>query len=132
VTTKGNPHCHIILRGGDNGPNYDVASVSIAREELIKADQPASIMIDASHANCSKDHKIMPSVFREIVRQKAEGDHTITGAMLESNIESGNQAFPQPKDELVYGKSITDKCIDWDTTVTLVREAAEQLRAAKA
>lgn len=85
-------------------------------------------MIDASHANCGKDHKKMPDVFREIVRQKAAGNHTITGAMLESFLVAGNQPFPQPKDQLTYGQSITDKCIDWDTTVELITEAADTLR----
>lgn len=130
VTTRGNPFCHIILRGGDMGPNYDEVSVAQARKELESAKLIESIMIDASHANCGKDHRKMPDVFREIVRQKAAGDHTITGAMLESFLVAGNQPFPRPKDELIYGQSITDKCIDWDTTATLVRDAAQTLRSA--
>lgn len=128
VTTRGNPFCHIILRGGDQGPNYDEASVANAKKELESAKLIESIMIDASHANCGKDHKKMPDVFREIVRQKAAGNHTITGAMLESFLVAGNQPFPQPKDQLTYGQSITDKCIDWDTTVELITEAADTLR----
>ena len=128
VTTKGNPYCHIILRGGENGPNYDAESVKATRDTLQKSGLSESIMIDASHANCGKDDKKMPAVFEEIVCQRAAGDTSIIGAMLESFLVSGNQSFPQPQDQLTYGQSITDKCIDWDTTERLVRDAAKKLR----
>jgi len=127
VTTTGNPHCHIILRGGENGPNFDAASVATAREALITAKLPPAIMIDASHANCGKDDRRMPEVFRDIIAQRAAGDTSIIGAMLESNLLAGNQPFPQPLDQLVRGRSITDKCIDWETTETLLLEAAAAL-----
>ena len=127
VTTTGNPHCHIILRGGENGPNFDAASVATAREALIAAKLPPAIMIDASHANCGKDDRRMPEVFRDIIAQRAAGDTSIIGAMLESNLLAGNQPFPQPLDQLVRGRSITDKCIDWETTETLLLEAAAAL-----
>lgn len=127
VTTTGNPHCHIILRGGENGPNFDAASVAAARDALIAAKLPPAIMIDASHANCGKDDHRMPEVFRDIIAQRAAGDTSIIGAMLESNLLAGNQAFPQPLDQLVRGRSITDKCIDWETTETLLLEAAAAL-----
>ncbi len=84
-------------------------------------------MIDASHANCGKDHGRMPAVFEEIVRQRAAGNKGIVGAMLESNLVAGNQAFPQPIGDLTYGQSITDKCIDWPTTETLLKAAARAL-----
>lgn len=127
VTTTGNPYCHIILRGGENGPNFDAASVATAREALIAAKLPPAIMIDASHANCGKDDRRMPEVFRDIIAQRAGGDTSIIGAMLESNLLAGNQPFPQPLDQLVRGRSITDKCIDWETTETLLLEAASAL-----
>ncbi|MEO5915648.1 MAG: 3-deoxy-7-phosphoheptulonate synthase [Luteolibacter sp.] len=120
VTTTGNPDCHIILRGGDSGPNHDEQSVKTTRELLVKSGLKPAIMIDASHGNCRKDHLLMPAVFEEIVRQRKAGDTSIIGAMLESNLVAGAQKFPQPLDQLVYGQSITDACIDWETTVALI------------
>ena len=117
VTTTGNPDCHIILRGGEDGPNHDAASVAKAREMLVKHGLPPAIMIDASHGNCRKDHALMPGVFQEILRQRAAGDTSIIGAMLESNLVAGSQKFPQPLDRLCYGQSITDACIGWEETV---------------
>ena len=127
VTTRGNPDCHIILRGGEDGPNFGADNVMETRDALIAAKLKPAIMIDASHGNCAKDHNRMPAVFREIVRQRAAGDTSIIGAMLESNLVGGNQKFPQPLDQLVRGQSITDACIDWDTTEALLREAAKTL-----
>lgn len=130
VTTKGNPHCHIILRGGEDGPNYSADCVRTTRAALESAGLPSAIMIDASHGNCGKDHRRMPGVFREILRQRCEGAADIIGTMLESNLEAGSQAFPAPLESLAYGRSITDECIDWQTTADLLQEAADQLRAA--
>lgn len=124
VTTTGNPDCHIILRGGDSGPNHDEASVRTTRELLIKSGLKPAIMIDASHGNCGKDHTRMPAVFEEILRQRAAGDRSIIGTMLESNLVAGAQKFPQPLDQLVHGQSITDACIDWETTQRLLMKAA--------
>jgi 3-deoxy-7-phosphoheptulonate synthase len=117
VTTTGNPDCHIILRGGESGPNYDEHSVTETREMLLKHDLRPAIMIDASHGNCRKNHELMPGVFNDILRQREAGDSTIIGAMLESHLVAGAQKFPQALDRLCYGQSITDACIDWDTTV---------------
>jgi 3-deoxy-7-phosphoheptulonate synthase len=127
VSTTGNPDCHVILRGGDHGPNYDEASISAARASIEAAKLPPRLVIDASHANCGKDCAKMPAVFREIVRQRAAGDRSITGAMLESNLVAGNQPFPRPLDQLVRGQSITDSCIGWETTEELLHEAAQRL-----
>jgi 3-deoxy-7-phosphoheptulonate synthase len=127
VTTTGNPDSHIILRGGDHGPNFDEVSVAATRQALDKAGLPTAIVIDASHANCAKDHLKMPIVFREIVRQRVAGNNAITGTMLESNLVAGSQSFPRPLHELVRGQSITDACIDWETTDALLHEAAEAL-----
>lgn len=123
VTTSGNPDCHIILRGGEDGPNYGADDVHETRAALKAAKLKPAIMIDASHGNCAKDHNRMPNVFREIVRQRVAGETSIIGAMLESNLVGGNQKFPRPLNELTRGQSITDACIDWPTTEALLREA---------
>lgn len=129
VTTRGNPSCHIILRGGDEGPNYDAASIAETEKALSSHGLSPSIMVDASHANCHKDHARMPGVFRDIIAQRVSGATSIIGAMLESNLVAGNQSLGSGgADGLTYGQSITDKCIDWQTTQELVRWAREQLR----
>lgn len=120
VTTRGNPNCHIILRGGESGPNFSAEQVQDTEALLRRNGLETAIMIDASHANCSKNHLEMPAVFKAIRRQRAAGTTSIIGAMLESNLLPGSQAFPQPKADLTYGQSITDKCIDWETTVELL------------
>jgi 3-deoxy-7-phosphoheptulonate synthase len=127
VTTTGNPDCHIILRGGESGPNHDAKSVKTTHELLVKSGLKPAIMIDASHGNCRKDHNLMPTVFEEIVRQRKAGDTSIIGAMLESNLIGGAQKFPQPLDQLVHGQSITDACMDWQTTERLISTAAGEL-----
>jgi 3-deoxy-7-phosphoheptulonate synthase len=127
VTTTGNKDCHIILRGGEDGPNHDEASVNSALAALQKHGLTPTLMVDASHANCGKDCRRMPEVFREIVRQRASGTRGIIGAMLESNLVAGAQTPAGPRETLTYGQSITDQCIDWETTVKLLREAAAAL-----
>lgn len=127
VTTKGNPDCHLILRGGEDGPNFDSESIHIAAQLLAETKLPETIMVDASHANCSKDHRQMPFVFKEIVAQRVAGNRALTGVMLESHLEAGNQRFPQPLGDLKRGQSITDKCIDWATTERIVQDAAAAL-----
>jgi 3-deoxy-7-phosphoheptulonate synthase len=127
VSTNGNPHCHIILRGGEDGPNYETEHVKTVANQLEgKGLQPA-IMIDASHDNSGKNHENQPDVFRNIISQRADGDNNVIGAMLESNIVSGSQKFPQPVNSLTYGQSITDKCIDWEITEEIILEAASKL-----
>ncbi len=128
VTTTGNPDCHIILRGGDSGPNHDEKNVAATRELLVKHGLKPAIMIDASHGNCGKDHLLMPAVFEEIISQRVTGDTSIIGAMLESNLVAGAQKFPQPLDQLVHGQSITDACIDWETTEKLLLAARQAVR----
>jgi 3-deoxy-7-phosphoheptulonate synthase len=124
VATEGNPDCHVILRGGDEGPNYDAASVSATLEALQKHGLPRVVMVDASHANCGKKCAQMPATFRAILAQRHAGQRGLVGAMLESNLVAGAQSLDDGKDALEYGKSITDQCIDWPTTETLVREIA--------
>lgn len=130
VTTSGNPDCHIILRGGDSGPNYGADDIAVTSDLLTQHGLHPSIMIDASHANCGKKQERMPAVFDEIVRQRTAGNEHVTGAMLESNLVAGNQSFPQALDQLTYGQSITDQCIDWDTTENIILQAATALKEA--
>ena len=125
VTTTGNPDCHVILRGGDDSSNHDGESVGQALAALEKSKLPKTLMIDASHANCAKECERMPATFREILAQRASTKGVI-GAMLESNLVAGAQSLGKDRSALVYGKSITDQCIDWAMTEKLVREAAAQ------
>lgn len=127
VTTCGNPDCHIILRGGDNGPNYGADDVEVTTSLLEKNGLFPAVMIDASHANCGKKQEKMPAVFEEIIRQRAAGNNHVVGAMLESNLVAGNQSFPRPLNELTHGQSITDQCIDWETTEKIITTAAAAL-----
>jgi 3-deoxy-7-phosphoheptulonate synthase len=120
VTTTGNPNSHLILRGGEHGPNCDAATVASVLEKLQKANFPARLVIDASHANCGKDHRKMPGVFRDIMRLRQDGMTGVCGAMLESHLHAGSQPFPVPPDQLQRGVSITDACMDWETTADLV------------
>ncbi len=129
VSTRGNTNCHAILRGGDEGPNHDSKSVAAAVAELEKGGVNPSLVIDASHANCSKDFRRMPGVFEEILGQRLAGDRHIVGAMLESNLVEGSQAILEDRAAMTWGQSVTDPCIGWDITDSLLREAAEKLGA---
>jgi len=126
VNTTGNPACHVILRGGEEGPNFSPEHVDRVLKLLAKNGLKPVVMIDASHANCSKDYRRMPGVFREILRQRREGARGIIGAMLESNLVAGAQAPGESAEGLTNGQSITDPCIDWPTTEELIREAANE------
>jgi 3-deoxy-7-phosphoheptulonate synthase len=126
ITTKGNPNCHIVLRGGSNGPNYSASDVADAQEKITKEHLEPAIMIDCSHANSNKNHELQSSVFHDVVDQSITNNQII-GTMLESNINSGKQTFPQDKENLQYGVSITDACIDWETTEKLLRDAYTKL-----
>jgi len=125
--TRGNKDCHIILRGGDAGTNFDAASVAAANTLLTKAELSERLMIDLSHANSQKNPENQPAVARVVGEQIAGGDHTIQGVMVESFLVSGNQK-PGPPETLTYGQSITDGCIGWDTTVDLLDELAVAVR----
>jgi 3-deoxy-7-phosphoheptulonate synthase len=127
VTTTGNPHAHLVLRGGDDGPNCDAESVAAAISHLKAANLPVAVVIDASHANCGKDHGRMPAVFESIVAQRVAGERAIVGAMLESHLVAGCQPISSDRSRLVHGQSITDPCIDWDTTRAILLAAAERL-----
>lgn len=127
VSTRGNGFCHVILRGGSEGPNYGPAQVQATAALLRENGLPPAVVIDCAHGNSNKDPNRQPDVLREVVAQARELHSPIMGAMLESNLEAGSQSFPQPKDKLRYGQSITDPCIDWATTETAIRAAYEQL-----
>lgn len=127
VVTDGNPDCHVILRGGRGGPNFEAPFVESALEVIKDAGLPPRLMIDASHANSGKDHKRQPGVSATIGAQVAEGQKGIIGVMLESFIEEGNQKLDDPA-ELTYGQSITDKCMSWETTEGVLENLAEAVR----
>lgn len=127
AATTGNDDCHIILRGG-KAPNYDAASVDAAASELAKAGLAPFVMIDASHANSSKKPENQPRVIDEIAQQIEAGDDRIMGVMVESNLVAGRQDLV-PGKALVYGQSITDGCIDWDTSVAVLDRLAAAVEA---
>lgn len=122
IVTRGNPNCHVVLRGGGGGPNYSPEWIAKTEELLAKANLPKSILVDCSHDNSSKKPELQPEVMRALLAQITAGNRSIMGAMVESNLSAGSQSFPQPKDKLKYGVSITDGCIDWATTEKMVRE----------
>jgi len=123
VATSGNANCHLILRGGTQGPNYAAAAVGAAAIELREADLPYRVMVDCSHGNSDKDHRRQPVVGGDVAAQVAKGARDIFGVMLESHLIEGNQRH-QPGGELVYGQSITDACMGWEPTVDLLDELA--------
>jgi 3-deoxy-7-phosphoheptulonate synthase len=132
LLTSGNTDCHIILRGGRQTTNYDAAAVASTVEEMEKAGVKPRIMIDCSHANSGKDHRKQAEVCRSVSEQViASTNRNIMGVMIESNIVAGAQALVAGK-ELVYGQSITDACIDWPETQTLLRELASAVRERRA
>ncbi len=129
VVTAGNPNCHIVLRGGTGGPNYSRAHIARVEEQLEEAGLIKSIMVDCSHDNSAKRPENQPDVLRDLLSQVAAGNTSIMGAMIESNLVAGSQPFPQPVDKLRRGVSITDGCIGWETTESLVREVHQALAA---
>ncbi len=131
VSTRGNPDCHVILRGGVNGPNYDAISVQKTLTALRDAGLPPRLMIDTSHGNSDKDYRRQPLVAHEIGAQVAQGEGGIVGVMMESFISDGRQDLEDPR-RLVYGQSITDACMGWEMTVPVLRELAAAVRARRA
>ncbi len=125
--TKGNAYGHVILRGG-NQPNFDAASVQLVEEKLKAAKLPPRIVIDCSHGNTNKDYKLQSSVLETVIQQIVDGNTSIVGMMLESNLYEGNQPVNCQKEELKYGVSVTDKCISWDETERIILAAYEHLK----
>ncbi|MGI2027217.1 3-deoxy-7-phosphoheptulonate synthase [Endozoicomonas acroporae] len=126
--TKGNPYGHIVLRGGNGKPNYDSVSVALCEKALEKAGIKPNIMVDCSHANSNKDPALQPLVMENVTNQIIEGNQSIVGLMVESNIGWGNQKMTDNLNDLQYGVSITDACIDWKTTEKTLRSIRDKLK----
>lgn len=127
IRTRGNGYGHVVLRGGNGKPNYDSVSVALAEQELKKAGLSPNIMIDCSHANSNKDAALQPLVLENVTNQILDGNTSIIGLMVESNIGWGNQKVPADLSQLTYGVSITDACIDWETTVDAFTQMDDKL-----
>ncbi|MCC6474352.1 MAG: 3-deoxy-7-phosphoheptulonate synthase [Burkholderiales bacterium] len=123
VRSRGNRYGHVVLRGGAT-PNYDSAHVALCEQALDGAGLPKNIVIDCSHGNSFRKPELQPLVFRDCIHQIAEGKRSIVGLMLESNLVAGSQPIPEDLSKLVYGCSVTDPCIGWETTEEIVLEAA--------
>jgi len=128
IRTRGNAYGHVVLRGGNRRPNYDSVEIALCERELRAANLPTNIVVDCSHANSNKDYRLQPLVMENCVNQILEGNGSIVGLMIESNLEAGNQPVPDRLDELRYGVSVTDACIDWPTTERVILEARDKLR----
>jgi 3-deoxy-7-phosphoheptulonate synthase len=128
VATRGNRDCYVILRGGDGGPNHDAASVQHTLAALRTAGLPPRLMVDTSHGNSGKDHRRQPRVAREVAAQVAAGERGLVGVLMESFLVEGRQDVAD-RARLVYGQSITDACMGWETTVPVLRELAAAVRA---
>ncbi len=128
VSTTGNTDVHIVLRGGNNGPNYHADDIRRTEELLTKAGLKARIMVDCSHANSSKNHERQEEVLNDVIRQIGAGNRSISSVMIESNLEPGNQPTGDDFSQLKYGVSITDKCIGWADTERMLRYAHQQLK----
>ena len=128
--TRGNRYGHIVLRGGGGRTNYDSVSIALCERELEKAGLPASIVVDCSHGNSAKDPSLQPLVAENLGNQILEGNRSIVGLMLESQLNWGSQPIPADRSELRYGVSVTDACIDWDTTERLLLDLHARLRSA--
>ncbi len=128
IQTSGNDYVHLVLRGGSNGPNFDAVSIQIASDELTSEGLPKAIMIDCNHANSGKDPERQELVLKNLILQIKDGDQSIIGTMIESNINSGNQPISM---EMEYGVSVTDACLDWDNTNRILLNAHESLKMNK-
>lgn len=127
LQTQGNPNGHVILRGG-KAPNYGPDDVAKCEKEMAHAGLKPSLMVDCSHGNSNKDFRRQPAVAESVVAQIKDGNRSIIGLMIESNIHEGNQSSEQPREAMKYGVSVTDACISWETTDALLRELDKDLR----
>ncbi len=130
VRTTGNRHGHLVLRGGGGRPNYDTVSVRLGERALQAAQLPANIVIDCSHANSLKDHTLQPLVFHDCIHQIHEGNRSIVGLMVESNLHAGSQSIPADLRQLKYGVSVTDACVDWPTTEDMLLRGRDDVLSA--
>ena len=125
--TKGNDSTHLVLRGGSNGPNYFQENINESKKILKKVSLSPNLIIDCSHANSNKNYKLQSEVFEYCLNLKLSGESAIKGLMLESNLVEGNQSLGDSSADLVFGKSITDSCINWDTTSQIIKNAFKNL-----
>lgn len=132
VSTTGNDSCHLILRGGKTGPNYEKPHIEEASAMLREQGLPESIMVDCSHGNSMKDYRNQAMVARSLAHQMADGCEAITSVMIESNLVEGNQKIPDDLSQLIRGKSVTDACIGWDDTVEIMETFADAVRKRRA
>lgn len=128
VRTKGNQYAHVVLRGGGGKPNYDSVNVALTEQALEKAGLEKNIMVDCSHANSNKDPALQPLVADNVANQILEGNKSIVGLMIESNLKWGSQSIPADLNDLEYGVSVTDACIDWETTEKCLIDMNEKLK----
>jgi len=129
VRTTGNPDVHIVLRGGNDKPNYAAADIAQAEKKLNKAGIKTTLMVDCSHANSLKDHNRQEAVMQDVMEQVAAGNAKIGSLMIESFLKEGNQKMADKLEDLEYGVSITDKCVNWETTERMLRHAHATLKA---
>ena len=127
VRTSGNPHTHVVLRGGRARTNYDARSIRAAEEKLKQEGLPPVLMVDCSHANSGKQHAKQEAVWRSVIQQRVAGTRSLIGLMVESNLNEGSQPIPKNPAHLRYGVSITDSCIGWETTERMLRWGYEAL-----
>jgi 3-deoxy-7-phosphoheptulonate synthase len=128
IRTRGNAHGHLVLRGGGGRPNYDSVSVALAESALQQAGLARNLVIDCAHSNSYKKPELQPLVLNDGLAQIAQGNRSIVGWMIESNLEWGNQPIPTDLSKLKYGCSVTDPCVDWATTESMIRHARDALR----
>jgi 3-deoxy-7-phosphoheptulonate synthase len=128
IRTKGNRYGHVVLRGGGGKPNYDSVTVALCEKALATKKVSTNLVIDCSHDNSNKDPGLQPLVLNDGVHQILEGNQSLVGFMLESNINYGKQAIPADLSQLQYGVSVTDGCIDWATTDKVLLEARDKLK----
>ncbi|OLF38264.1 MULTISPECIES: 3-deoxy-7-phosphoheptulonate synthase [unclassified Psychrobacter] len=128
IKSKGNAYAHVVLRGGNGKPNYDETAVAQAENELAKGKTNSKIMIDSSHANSGKDPYLQPMVIQNVAEQIQKGNKSIIGMMIESHLKGGNQKLTEDLSQLEYGKSITDGCLDWDSTVTAIHNLRDTVK----
>jgi 3-deoxy-7-phosphoheptulonate synthase len=127
VRTTGNPHAHVVLRGGRAKTNYDAESIRAAAEKLIAEKLPPVLMVDCSHANSEKQHAKQEDVWHSVIQQRVEGTLSLIGLMVESNLFEGSQPIPKNLADLRYGVSLTDSCIGWEATERMLRWGYEKL-----
>lgn len=128
IHTRGNRYAHVVLRGGSAGPNYDSVHIKLCEAALDKAGYPLNIMVDCSHANSNKQPSLQPLVMENVTNQIIEGNTSIIGLMIESNLKPGNQKIPADLSDLEYGVSVTDGCIGWEETEAALRNMRDKLR----